>query len=195
MARSECWALEERAAGIGSDTLPVEPGLNSCPAGLEGIRALTWMPGCLLGLPLSCPSAIWTRPHSQCEVALKGVWPEAGHAERPPCPWDAHIPRVGAATAGQREEPVCQELQWEPQAGSPTAPGEQKAFPEEPAPGPLASMWRSVISGIRNAGSHGRSQRPSDATALSCCAPDCLQAFLSLYNEFGSFIFCTFPAK
>lgn len=95
---------EEGAAGIGSETLPMEPGLNSCPARPAGIRALLWMPGCPLGLPLSCPSAVWPQaPTHSVELPL-GVWPGASTGERSALPLRCPCPQGGDSYSCEKRQ-------------------------------------------------------------------------------------------
>lgn len=69
-----------------------------------------------------------------------------GNGERPVLPLGSQQPQVEAATAMERDKPVCQGLQRKPQTGGPTPPGEQKIFLEEPATGLAASilLWCSL---------------------------------------------------
>ena len=67
---------------------PQSQALTAVLPGLEGIWALWWMPSCLLGLPLSCPSAIWTWAPTHSVKLLLGVWPDAG-------PWGEACPVLG----------------------------------------------------------------------------------------------------
>lgn len=86
-----CAGPRKGAAGTGSDTVPTEPGLNSCPASPGG------HPGLFCGCPGTCQDCLCLvllqsglRPLSQCGAAL-GVWPGARHG-REACSvlWDAH---------------------------------------------------------------------------------------------------------
>lgn len=118
----------------------MQPGLNSCPARPGGYPGSPADAGLPAGLPLSCPSAVWAQaPTHSVELPL-GVWPGAGHW-REACPaLGKPYPQVETAIAVERDKPVCQGLQWEPQAGGPSLPGEQKISPEEPAPGSAAPV-------------------------------------------------------
>ena len=109
LARSQCWVPRKGLLQLALTLCPQSQALTAVLPGLEGIRALQWMPSCLLGLPLSCPSAIWTRAPTHSVKLPLGVWPNAGHrGEAFPV---LGIPRVEAATAVLRDKPVCQGLQ------------------------------------------------------------------------------------
>lgn len=81
---------EEGAAAIGSDTLPTEPGLNSCPArpgGYPGSPVDAQLPaGPAFVLPFC---NLDSGPDSQCEAALRGLAQCRAPGRGLPCPWDA----------------------------------------------------------------------------------------------------------
>lgn len=81
---------EEGAAAIGSDTLPTEPGLNSCPArpgGYPGSPVDAQLPA---GPGFVLPFCnLDSGPDSQCEAALRGLARCRVPGRGLPCPWDA----------------------------------------------------------------------------------------------------------
>lgn len=80
---------EEGAAGIGSESLPTQPGFNSCPARPGGHPGLSCgCPAAPLGLPLSRPSAIWAQAPTRSVGLSLGVWPGARY-------WGEACPALG----------------------------------------------------------------------------------------------------
>lgn len=167
MARSESWAPRKGLLALALNLCPRSQAVTAALPGLEDIRGspvAAWLPAgpafvlsfCNLGLG----------PNSQCGAVLRGLARCQVLGRGLPCPWDACVPRVETATAMKRDKPVCQGLQWKPEAGGPTPPGGQKASQKSQPWAHRPPSKLCVSSGEGNAGSRGRSRRRSDATAL-----------------------------
>lgn len=86
-----CTGPRKGAAGTGSDTVPTEPGLNSCPASPGG------HPGLFCRCPGTCQACLCLvllqpglRPLSQCGAALGALARSQAWREACSVLWDAH---------------------------------------------------------------------------------------------------------
>lgn len=81
----------------------MEPALNSCPA--WRVSAPPWIPGCLLGLLLSCPSSLGSGPIHSVELPLGG-WPGARHSGESQPSFRMPHPRGGHYSCEKRQTVV-----------------------------------------------------------------------------------------
>ena len=146
---------KEGAAAIGSDTLPTEPGLNSCPARPGGY------PGSLVDAQLSAGLAFVLSfcnldlgPDSQCEAALKGLARCRALGRGLPCPWDARIPRVKAVIAVWRDKPVCKGYSGSPGQVAPLYLVSRKLSQERQSQFPPSSMLSQEQGTLAATGAH-----------------------------------------
>lgn len=176
---------KEGAARIGSGICPRSQALTAALPGLEGI----WGSPVVARLPVGpafvlCFCSLGSGPNSQCGAALRGLAGCRALGERLALPLGSPYPQVETATAVERDKPMCQGQQWEPQAGGPTLhpvsrKSSQKSQPQAPQP-PSSS---AVILETRNVGGQWEL-----TAACRCHNFDSHPGLLRLSPSFSEFI-------